>query len=285
MNRRKYLLLICFSTGLPVLAEDIATPDKQTGNISGTVPDVYGDILPGASITPLCATPCEAETQTSNNNAAFSFNNLRFGIPNQIRIAADGFENREIPTIVLAPDSPSFLATGIKLRIANLPTTITVHADTTQITTEQVHFEMQQRVPGIIPNIYTVYDSQNAVPLTVKLNYQLALKVSADPVTLAGVAFMAGVRQTAHNPDYVLGAKGYGQRMGAEAADGFSDILTGGAILPPLLHQDSRYFYQGAGTAKSRLAHALSSPFVCKGDSRRWQPNYSSVVGDLAAAL
>ena len=95
---------------------------------------------------------------------------------------------------------------------------------------------------------------------------------------------MAGVRQTAHSPDYVLGAKGYGQRFGAEAADGVSDILIGGAILPSLLHQDPRYFYQGTGTTRSRLGHALASPFICKGDNGRWQPNYSSVGGDLASS-
>jgi len=95
---------------------------------------------------------------------------------------------------------------------------------------------------------------------------------------------MAGVRQAAHTPDYVLGAKGYGQRFGAEVADGFSDILIGGAILPSLLHQDPRYFYQGTGTTRSRLEHALASPFVCKGDNGRWQPNYSSLGGDLASS-
>jgi hypothetical protein len=129
-----------------------------------------------------------------------------------------------------------------------------------------------------------VYDAENAVPLTAKLKFQLALRVSYDPVTFAGLAFMAGVRQTAHTPDYVLGAKGYGQRLGAEAAAGFSDILIGGAVLPSLLHQDPRYFYQGTGTTGSRLRHALASPFVCKGDNGRWQPNYSSIGGDLAAS-
>ena len=51
-----------------------------------------------------------------------------------------------------------------------------------------------------------------------------------------------------------------------------------------LLHQDPRYFYQGTGTNKSRVIHALTTPFVCKGDNGKWQPNYSSVGGDLAAA-
>ena len=174
--------------------------------------------------------------------------------------------------------------TGIKLKIADPSTSITVYASTAQIATEQVHLEEQQRVLGFIPNFYVVYDSQNAVPLTAKLKFQLAMKVSVDPVTLAGVAFMAGVRQSANRPNYGLGPEGYGQRFGAEAADGFSDILIGGAVLPSLLHQDPRYFYQGTGTTKSRLRHALESPFICKGDNGRWQPNYSSLGGDLAAS-
>ena len=60
--------------------------------------------------------------------------------------------------------------------------------------------------------------------------------------------------------------------------------MIGGAILPSLLHQDPRYFYQGTGTNKSRALHALSSPFICRGDNGHLQPNYSSIGGDLATA-
>ena len=40
--------------------------------------------------------------------------------------------------------------------------------------------------------------------------------------------------------------------------DAVTDIVIGSAILPSLLHQDPRYFYQGTGTTKSRILHALS---------------------------
>ncbi len=60
--------------------------------------------------------------------------------------------------------------------------------------------------------------------------------------------------------------------------------MIGGAILPSLLHQDPRYYYQGTGTTKSRMRHAMIHPFVCKGDNGKWQPNYSSLGGDLASA-
>jgi hypothetical protein len=60
--------------------------------------------------------------------------------------------------------------------------------------------------------------------------------------------------------------------------------MIGGAILPSLLHQDPRYFYQGTGTKKSRALHAISSTVICRSDDGRRQPNYSTIGGDLAAA-
>ena len=284
MMLRKCLFLICFMTVLPAMAEDNAAAAPELGSISGTVLDVNGDLVPGALVRLECPSPCDNRTETANDSAAFDFRHLKLEVPYQVRITVNGFEDWTAPAIVLTPDRSVFLVTGIKLKIADPSTTVTVYGSTDQIAVEQVHLAEQQRVLGFIPNFYVVYDSENAVPLTTKLKFQLATRVSVDPITVAGVAFMAGVRQTAHSPDYVLGAEGYGQRFGAEAADGISDILIGGAILPSILHQDPRYFYQGTGTTRSRLGHALSSPFVCKGDNGRWQPNYSSMGGDLAAS-
>ena len=281
---QKCLLLICLTTVLPAMAQDIAAPDPQIGSISGTVLDVNDGIVPGALVTLQCPSPCENQSATANDTAAFDFRNLKLGIPYQVRIAVSGFEDWTSPAITLTPDHSVFLLTGIKLKIEDPSTTVTVYASTAEIATEQVHIEEQQRVLGFIPNFYVVYDSQNAAPLTAKLKFQLAMRVAVDPISMSGIAFMAGIKQAAGTPNYVLGAKGYGQRFGAEAAEGFSDILIGGAILPSVLHQDPRYFYQGTGTTGSRLAHALTSPFICKGDNGRWQPNYSSIGGDLASS-
>ncbi len=281
---RKYLLLLCLMPVLPVLAQVTQAPAPQLGDISGTVLDVNGDLVPGATVTLQCSSPCENRTTTANDNAAFDFRDLQFGVSYQVRISVNNFEDWTSSAIVLASDQPVLFMTGIKIKIADSSTTVTVYASSDQIATEQVHIEEQQRVLGFIPNFYVVYDSQNAAPLTPKLKFQLAMRVSVDPVTWTGVGFMAGVRQMAHTPNYQLGAKGYGQRVGAEVANGFSDILIGGAVLPSLLHQDPRYFYQGTGTTNSRLRHALASPFICKGDNGQWQPNYSSLGGDLASS-
>jgi hypothetical protein len=119
--------------------------------------------------------------------------------------------------------------------------------------------------------------------MTAKLKFNLAFRVAVDPVTFIGVAGFAAVKQAARTPNYVEGAKGYGQRAGALYADGFTDLMLGGAVLPSIFHQDPRYFYQGTGTNKSRLIHALSTPFICKGDNGHWQPNFSGLGGYLAA--
>ena len=78
--------------------------------------------------------------------------------------------------------------------------------------------EEKQRVLGFIPNFYVIYD-RDAVPLTPKLKFRLALKTAADPITILGSAFLAGIDQAADVPDYGQGAKGYGQRFGADYAN------------------------------------------------------------------
>jgi hypothetical protein len=54
-------------------------------------------------------------------------------------------------------------------------------------------------------------------------------------------------------------------------------------VLPSLLKQDPRYFYRGTGTRRSRLLYALANAVICKGDNGKWQPNYSNMLGGLAA--
>ena len=95
---------------------------------------------------------------------------------------------------------------------------------------------------------------------------------------------LSAAQQAGGTPDFGQGWEAFGKRYGANATDGFTDIMIGGAILPSLLHQDPRYFYQGTGSTSSRIRHAVFHPFVCKGDNGKWQPNYSSVGGDLASS-
>lgn len=264
-------------------AED-SDASQATARIAGTVTDTNGDIIPGATIVLETPNAGDHRSSTSDDNAGFVFNGLKAGVPYHLTVSAKGFVDWKSDPITLHNGDFQLVA-GIRLPILAESTSVIVNAGTQEeIATEQVHIEEQQRVLGFIPNFYVVYDAKNAVPLTTKLKFQMALKVSVDPVSFAGAAFLAGINQAADTPDYVQGAKGYGQRFGAVYADGVTDVLFGGAILPSLLHQDPRYFYQGTGTTKSRIMHALSNPFICRGDDGRLEPNYSSMGGDLISA-
>jgi hypothetical protein len=260
-------------------------PNAQTGIIVGTVTDVNDDTIAGATVVLEGPVQTDPRTIVTNGNGFFEFKDVEPGTTYYVTVSAQGFANWTSAAVVLKPGQYA-IVTGSKLRIAEALTTITVAAPVAspeEIAAEQVKAEEQQRIFGIIPNFYVVYD-HDAVPLTAKLKFRLATKVLVDPVTIIGVATFAGINQAADNPNYGQGAKGYAERFGAGYADGAIDIMVGGAMLPSLLHQDPRYFYQGTGTNKSRALHAISSPFVCRGDNGRLQPNYSTIGGDLAAA-
>jgi len=244
---------------------------------------VTGAIVPNAVLMLKCPLPCRAQTTVASDTGGFEFRNLSFGVPYHVTATVHGFKEWTSSTIFLSATQSSVLLTDVRIRLEDV-SSVTVYASQEQIATEQVKIEEQQRVLGIVPNFYVVYDAKDAVPLSTKLKFQLAMRVAVDPVTIAGVAALAGMQQAGDTPNYAQGAKGYGQRFGADAAGGLSDILIGGAVLPSLLHQDPRYFYKGTGTTRSRLAHALANPFVCRGDNGRWQPNYSSLGGDLASS-
>jgi hypothetical protein len=257
------------------------TPLPRTGIIIGTVTDVNNSTIPAATAVLEGPVQGDRHTVAANDKGFFELTALQPGTYH-VTVSAKGFADWTSPAVIVNPGQAVIL-TDSKLRIAEELTTVNVRYSSVAIATEQVKLEEQQRVFGIVPNFYVVYD-KNAEPLTAKLKFKLALKVSTDPITVIGVAAFAGIQQAANIPNYVQGAKGYGQRLGAGAADGFANIMIGGAILPSLLHQDPRYFYQGSGTTKSRLLHALSSPFICRGDNGHLQPNYSSIGGDLATA-
>jgi hypothetical protein len=281
-NIWRFLCVFIFAASVVIPAiGQIAAPDPQPGKISGTVTDVNDDIVPGAEVILQSSVTGEMRSMVSGDDGSFTFDDVSPGVSYQVTISADGFVTWTSLTIAVRPGQIQFL-TGSKLQIAAGATSVTVYASSEQIAAEQVKIEERQRVFGFIPNFYVVYD-HDAVPLTTKLKFSLALKASTDPVFFAANALVAGAQQAGDTPNYGQGAKGYGQRFGASYATGFTDIMVGEAVLPSLLHQDPRYFYQGTGTKRSRVFHALSSPFICKGDNGKWEPNYSSVGGDLAA--
>ena len=262
-------------------AQDANPAQSAAAQITGTVMDVNGDSLSGATVIlhgPAIAEPLKL---ISDENGFFDFKQLAPGTYH-ITVTAADFSDWSSSELTLTAGQ-YLIVSDCKLRVSQVTTTVNVAYRPEEIAFEQVKIEEKQRVLGIIPNFYVVYDP-NPAPLTTKLKFRLALKTSTDPFTVAGVGAFAALNQAGDTPNYVQGWKGYGERVGAAAGDGFSDILIGGAILPSLLHQDPRYYYQGTGTTKSRMLHAISYPFICRGDNGKLQPNYSSVGGDLSSA-
>jgi hypothetical protein len=260
-------------------AQDISAPEPQAGTITGSVEDVSGATIPAAMVT-LVGTGRSMQTSTADEAGFFTLNNVRSAVPLTITVRAKGFADWISSAVTLTPGQ-YFELTNIQLKVADVETTVNAIMPE-ELALQQVHAEEKQRILGVIPNFYVVYD-KNPMPMTTKLKYQLAIKAGTDVVTIGSSAFLAGIYQAADTPDYRQGLKGYSQRFGAAIADGFADIIIGGAILPSLLHQDPRYFYQGDGSKKSRFRHAVLSPFLCKGDNGKTQFNYSSIGGDLGS--
>jgi len=275
---------IARSTSDPATAKgSAATPvDSATATITGTVLDANGALVPGATVVLNDASSDDRREVTADDSAAFKFDSVKAGIPYEVSVHVNGFSPWTSPAIVLEP-SQFLILHDIHMKMEVDSTSITVYGSSDEIAVEQVRLEEQQRVLGIIPNFYVVYDSANAAPLTTKLKFRLAMKVATDPITIMGVGFMSGIDQASDRPGYVQGWKGFGQRFGANSAEGLSDILIGGAILPSVLHQDPRYFYQGTGGTRSRLRHAMSSPFICRGDNGHRQINFSSLGGNIGS--
>jgi hypothetical protein len=250
------------------------------GKIVGTVEDVTGAIVPGAVVTLQGPTPGETRTAVAGDMGSFAFDGIPTGTPFRVFVTAPGLKDWSSAEIILQP-AQSLTLTGISMAVA--PVVTSVNAITVEEqAAEQVKAAEKQRVLGFIPNFYVAYDPQ-VVPLTAKLKYRLALRTMIDPAIVGSIGLNAAFYQATDYPSYGQGGEAYAKRVGASFANSYTNTFVGNAVLPSLLHQDPRYFYQGTGTKKSRLLHALGSAFVARGDNGRQQINFSAIGGDLVS--
>ncbi|HWZ52870.1 MAG TPA: carboxypeptidase-like regulatory domain-containing protein [Granulicella sp.] len=284
MTRRIIGLVFLTVAGLcvapPGAAQQLSASDPQPATIVGTVLDVNGGVVPGAMVVLNGPDSDDHHTFVTPDNGLFEFAGVHPGVAHHVTISAPGFADWTSNTITPTAGQ-YFMVTGIQLRLATVQVSV-VAVTPEQLAAQQVRIEETQRVFGIIPNFYVTYEP-NPAPLTSKLKFQLAFRALSDPVTLIGFALNSGIYQAADYPSYRGGMAGYGQRLGATFAGGYTNVLIGDALLPSLLHQDPRYFYQGKGTNRSRLLHAVSNAFITRGDNGRREINFSGIGGDLAS--
>jgi hypothetical protein len=284
MRIQKYspllVLIFSFFTIFSVAQETARPESPQSAAITGTVLDVNGGAIGNAQVLLQAADSNDRASYVTQGDGAFEFRGLKAGVPYHITVSAHDFATWNSNEITLQAGEFHILS-GVKLRLQPVAVAMNV-VPAEELAIEQVKAEEQQRVLGFIPNFYIAYN-HDAAPLTKKLKFKLMLRTLDDPVTITGVGLNAAMYQALNYPRYGHGAAAFGERLGATFADGYTNALISDAVLPALLHQDPRYFYQGTGTTSSRLRHALSSAFMTRGDDGREHINYSAIGGDLAA--
>ena len=262
-----------------------ATVESTDGTVIGTVEDVNGNTLEGATITLTTASAIGdargGHPATANANGFFQISvepglyvatvsspGLANWTSGNVAVAAGEF--REIAAIVLKV-SPTFAMVRV------------TPATQQEIAEEQIHAQEHQRIGGVLPNFYISY-VPNAAPLTTRQKFELAWKNSTDPGSFMADAITAGVEQMQNSyPAYHQGVLGYSKRLGAAYGNDVGGTYIGAALLPTLFRQDPRYFWRGTGSVWSRALYSISTIAICKGDNGRWQPNYSFVLGNLAS--
>ena len=291
------LIMACTYGGLgQTLASNDELPDApgagiQTANrqvaeaqgaarVEGVVQDVHSAIIPGATVTLGSPGKLDDRTTIAGSDGSFAFTALPAG-KYRLMISGPNLETYISGEFaVKSGETFEVPALGLKLVTSS---TVNVVATPDQVAEEQVHEQEKQRVFGVFQNFYTSY-IWKAEPMTAKQKYKLAFRTIDDPTTFVVLAGVAGAEQyNGTYPGYGPGIEGYGKRYGAALADSVTGRIIGSAILPSLLHQDPRYFYQGTGSISSRAWHAIASTVVCRGDNGKQQPNFSHILGNLAA--
>jgi len=263
------------SSGDPAQAAVPAAP----GRISGTVTGPSGALLGGVRVLLMREGQPPREAFTGEDGQ-FAFEGVTPG-PFQLAVSATGFTARTVTGALHEGEGAAL--PEIVLAISASVTELNVTVSTVEVAEIQLKEQEQQRIFAVIPNFYVSYEP-HAAPLSSKQKFQLAWKTTIDPVSFVLIGVVAGIEQSQNSfSGYGQGAQGYGKRYGAAFADTVSNTFIGGAILPSLLKQDPRYFYKGSGSVASRVFYAIANAVICKSDRGHWQPNYSGIMGSIAA--
>lgn len=264
--------------GSAAQADNQQPTPQGTGSIAGTVVDQDGALAVGATIkVTRPGNPGSRQVQ-SGDNGQFSFANQPSG-PFQLTISAAGFQSKIVSGTLQA--GQAYIVPEITINVAPTTTDVKVGLSPEEVAEVEVKEQEKQRVLGFIPNFYASY-VPDAAPLPSRLKFQLAWKSVSDPISILGAGALAGIYQASDQLNgYGQGAAGYGKRFGAVYGDVLIGTFIDSAILPTVLHQDPRYFYRGPNSSGSRFMYAIGNAVICKGDNKKYQPNYSAILGSF----
>jgi Carboxypeptidase regulatory-like domain len=270
------ILSCCAATATP---QAVASAQSQPGAIVGVVSDEGGSAIVGATIAWSQDSASAATQVVSSADGRFSLSNIPAG-PYRLVISAPRFAMQTVSG-VLAPGT-TFTVPPIRLTLSFSPASIDV-TPVEVVAARQIKDEEQQRLLGVLPNYFVAYVS-NAAPLTPHQKFELSRASLLDPVDFIYTGIISAVQQKRNDyAGFGDGASGYAKRYAAFYASIFTRTAIDQVLLPSLFKQDPRYFYKGTGSTASRLGYAIGTAVVRKGDNGDWQPNYSGILGGLAA--
>ena len=253
-------------------------PAHTSASISGTVVDQAGAVAVGAQVTLNHPGGSQPQHATSGENGEFAFTDVPPG-PFEVSITSAGFDTKVVNGTL--HEGEAYIVPEVVLNVAAATTEVKVGVSPEEAAVAEVKEQEKQRVLGFIPNFYASY-VPDAAPLPARLKFQLAWKSVSDPISILGAGVLAGIYQASDELNgYGQGAAGYGKRFGAVYGDVFIGTFIDSAILPTMLHQDPRYFYRGPGSSGSRFMYAIGNAVICKGDNKKYQPNYSAILGSF----
>src|SRR5215469_15839219 len=251
------------------------------GTIRGTVHDASGAVVEAAIVNLQAAGSSGQSTTLTDQTGSFHFSAVEPGAYT-ITIKAGGFADQTTKVSVISGENPPL--PPVVVQIAPAISKVDVGLPPHELAVQQIHAEEKQRLLWIFPNFYVSYEP-NAAPLTAAQKFQLGLRNLIDPEVILSDAADAGIEQWRNTTDrqFGQGMEGYGKRFGVDYAASVTHVLIGHTLTQSVFHQDPRYFYKGTGSFRSRFLYAIGTAFVAKGDNGHWQPDYSDMLGGLAA--
>ena len=251
------------------------------GAIRGTVADSSGSMVEAAIVRLQVPGSTALRTTLTDQTGSFHFSAVE---PGAYTLTVTAGRFTDVKTTVSVVSGENLLPAPVVVQIAPAISKVDVTLPPHELAVQQVHAEEKQRLLGIVPNFYVTYDP-NAAPLTAAQKFQLGLRTLIDPETILGNAAGAGIEQWRNTTDrqFGQGMEGYGKRFGVDYAATVTHVLIGHTLTQSVFHQDPRYFYKGTGSFRSRFLYAIGTAFVAKGDNGHWQPDYSDIIGGLAA--
>ena len=167
------------------------------------------------------------------------------------------------------PDAPS----AVRVSEQSVP-------DRTEVKKEST-LDILMRRSVVFPDLATSRE-----PLSSGEKFKLSVSNTLSPFSIGGSLLGAGISQAMDSyPDYGQGAEGSGKRFGPSMGRAASRQFFGTFVFASMLHQDPRYFPIKDATLRESIRHALRRIVITPTDSGREAPNYSGLMGSLAAEI